>query len=254
MKNIKDFIEAKENVDKLKEVQKISPAPVNKRAPAKEVVEEYNLEDDKEPDEFNIGEGGLDDFLTSLKEERKSTAYATKAEVRQEPKAVRKTVGGLPKPPSSKPAVVNNTQKQAPVQAKPNKPPAPRPAPVQNNFDDIFADSSEPANPAPAPEPAPAPVFVPDPALAPRYSPPQVQPIAPQYKPAPAYQPQQQPQPANEYAKFASFYATYRQPTPIQPAAPNPNPANFQTRQQTPPSYQAESQYPRQNNPNDIWQ
>eukprot|EP00829_Urostomides_striatus_P017730 TRINITY_DN6210_c0_g1_i2.p1 TRINITY_DN6210_c0_g1~~TRINITY_DN6210_c0_g1_i2.p1 ORF type:complete len:174 (-),score=79.48 TRINITY_DN6210_c0_g1_i2:10-531(-) len=155
-----------------------------KQTKSKETEEEYNLDDDKEPDEFDIGGGGLDDFMTSLKEERKSTAYATRVEVKKEP-PVRKTVGGLPKPPSSRPVVENNTQKQTPIQTRPVRPPAPRPAPVQNNFDDIFADFSEPTNPAPAP----APVYAPEPAPAPapRYYPPQVQPIAPQYRPCLLY-------------------------------------------------------------------
>lgn len=223
MKNIKSYIEAKENVIKLKECTKIA-RPTQNQTTKKSNDEENNLEEDKDEDEFYMG---AEDFMIPAKEERKSLAHKRISEEYIEEQVVRQTVGGFTKPTVSKHVLENDNEIQGFVQATANKAPAFKTKQSHEDFEAIFGNPTIPINPTP------------------RYAAPRSQPIAPQPTSS---------QTNSEYAKFASFYATYRQPVPLQPRVINPNPTNYQSKQSAPPFNQAESPNPRPTSHNDIWQ
>jgi hypothetical protein len=228
MKNIKDYIEVKENVVKIKEtsskVQTTGPPRIQRK---KTNEEEFNLEEEKEPDEFVLGDGGLDDFMTSLKEDKKKNVVAKQpVEVKKEQRIPETHTTNLPKAPANKPSLENDIEIQGFVQASNTKSMGVKPKPKGGNeeFDNLFGDS-----------PKQKPVLEP--------SVPEIQPV-PQYQAPPSVQ----PRPANDYAVFASYYQTYKQPAvrPAQPPMGNPaEPQNYQTR--------LEGQN-KAGNQNDFWQ
>ena len=217
LKNLKDFINAKEEVSKLEEENKevpiayIPPSYVPPASTGNE-EDEYNLEENKEEEEYNIGEGGLDDFMTSLKKEDKTEmppATTAKVGETKAPPALRQSVAAKPK---NERALENDNEILGFVQANES-----RPKGGPDEFDKLFGGEDESSTTVTRP---PAPVTA---NIA------QSRP-APVPGPAYAYAPQSQPTP-DPYSKFASYYATYQQPTP----APAPRPTAPMYYNQAPP-------------------
>ncbi len=163
--------------------------------------EEYNLEDNPEgngnananaekqgeDEDYNIGEGGLDEFMTSLKQERKSEApapYATVVKRAPEEAKARKTAAPRPVPVASR-AVENDNEIMGFAQG--GAPPA-KPKQKADEFEQLFGD-------IPAEQRAPAAQVT---------RPPDTR------KPAP---------PSSSYDQFAAYYTTYQQPVAKPPAS-----------------------------------
>ena len=221
LKNLREFIAAKEEVNKLQEENKAMGAGFI--PPAAEVGEdeEYDIglnenKGKKEEEEYNIGDGGLDEFMTSLKQGRASETSADKGTKEEESKAVRKTAGV--KPTSSKMVENDNEILGFAQGASPQKS-------GTDEFENLFGNAG-PSNPRPVPT-----------AMATSYPQPRVpEPGAADKKPG------------NAYDQFAAYFTTYQQP------GVRPPPANYFAQPQinsrppakaTSPFDEAESKYSR---------
>ena len=218
LNNLKEFIAAKEEVEKAQEEAKdlgmnYPLPPANNYQ--QEDEGEYNLDEPKkeEEGEYNLGNGGLEDFMTSLQQERKSevpaASYKTNAEDAKAMPKPRQTTGAAPNPAKNR-VIENDNEIMGFVQAKE----APQKGGV-DDFESLFGNMGP---------------------TAPAYAPPRPEPSQPAAK-----------KQATAYDEFNNYFTTYQQPPP----RPSPAPAPTSQYYQPAPAAQYNPSPPRGPNPFD---